>query len=203
MLGTTSTGIPSDDDLVYLMTHGIPGSAMPDFPNLSDEQKRAVGHHVRRLAYAALYAKRFQLLARDEDPDPKEVHEWTGKQLAVGDPLPLPANLKKPGPSALAHGKEIFMKNCAACHGPQGKGDGKDVGGLKLDNGRPTRLRDLAAGVYKGGASRTGCSPGSRSACRARRCRTCGYCRRRTGPTWYTSSGPCPASNRVRRAHRR
>jgi len=151
MLGTTSAGIPSDDDLVYLMTHGIPGSAMPDFPNLSDEQKRAIGRHIRRLAYAALYSKRFQLLAKDEDPDPKEVHEWTAKQLTVGDPLPLPANLTNPGPNALGHGKEIFLKNCATCHGPEGKGDGKDVKDLKLDNGRPTRPRDLAAGVYKGG----------------------------------------------------
>jgi mono/diheme cytochrome c family protein len=151
MLGTTSSGIPSDDDLVYLMTHGIPGTAMPDFPNLTNEEKRAIGRHVRRLAYAALYAKRFQLLAKDEDPDPKEVHEWTGKQLAVGEPLPLPTNLNSPGPGSVAHGKEIFLKNCAACHGPEGKGDGKDVGTLKRDDGRPTRPRDLARGVYKGG----------------------------------------------------
>jgi mono/diheme cytochrome c family protein len=151
MLGTTSTGIPSDDDLVYLMTHGIPGTAMPPFPNLADAEKRAVGRHVRRLAYAALYAKRFQLLAKDEDPDPKEVHEWTGKQLAVGDPLPLPPNLKNPGPAAITHGREIFQKNCATCHGEKGDGNGPGTKDLKRDDGRPIRPRDLAAGVYKGG----------------------------------------------------
>jgi mono/diheme cytochrome c family protein len=151
MLGTTSTSIPSDDDLVYLMRHGIPGSAMPDFPNLTDDERRAIAQHIRRLAYAGLYAKRFALLAKDEDPDPKEVHEWVAKQLTVGDPLPLPADLTHPGPDAISHGKEIFVKNCATCHGPEGKGDGKDVSTLKLENGRPTRPRNLAAGVYKGG----------------------------------------------------
>src|SRR5262249_1101341 len=63
----------------------------------------------------------------------------------------LPPNLANPGPEALAHGKEIFVKNCAACHGPEGKGDGKDVSTLKTDSGRPTRPRNLAAGIYKGG----------------------------------------------------
>jgi mono/diheme cytochrome c family protein len=151
MLGTTSTTIPSDDDLVYLMEHGIPGTAMPDFPNLTDAERRAVAQHVRRLSYAGLYGKRFALLAKDEDPDPKEVHEWVARQLAVGDPLPLPANLSQPGPNALAHGRETFLKNCATCHGPEGKGDGKDVKDMKRDDGRPIRPRDLAAGVYKGG----------------------------------------------------
>lgn len=151
MLGTTSTGIPSDDDLVYLMKHGIPGTAMPAFDNLSEEEQRAIAHHVRRLAYSGLYAKRYQLIARDEDPDPIEIHEWTAKQLVVGEPLDLPANLAKPGPAALAHGKEIFLKNCASCHGNEGKGDGKDVATLKNDNGVPTRPRDLARGIFKGG----------------------------------------------------
>lgn len=152
MLGTTSTSIPSDDDLVYLMRHGIPGTAMPEFPNLSDAECRAVAQHIRRLSYAGLYGKRFQLLAKDDDPDPKEVHEWTAKQLAVGEPLPLPANLNHPAANAIEHGRVIFQKNCATCHGPEGKGDGKDVKDLKReDNGWPTPPRDLAAGVYKGG----------------------------------------------------
>lgn len=151
MLGTTSTTIPSDDDLVYLMEHGIPGTAMPPFPELNDAERRAVAWHVRRLSYAGLYAKRFALLARDEDPEPKEVHEYVAKQLAVGEPLELPKNLNQPGPNALAHGRDIFLKNCATCHGPEGKGDGKDVKDMKRDDGRPIRPRDLAAGVYKGG----------------------------------------------------
>jgi mono/diheme cytochrome c family protein len=151
MLGTTSTSIPSDDDLVYLMRHGIPGTAMPPFEDLSDPERRAIAQHIRRLTYAGLFGKRFQLLAKDEDPDPKEVHEWVAKQLAVGDPLPLPANLTHPGPKSVEKGRAIFQKNCATCHGPEGKGDGPGVKDMKTEYGRPTRPRDLAAGVYKGG----------------------------------------------------
>jgi cytochrome c oxidase cbb3-type subunit I/II len=151
MLGTTSTGIPSDDDLVYLMKHGIPGTAMPPFENLNDEQRRAIAQHIRRLAYAGLYGKLWKQAAKDEEPDPTEIHQRTAKQLTIGDALPLPPNLANPSPESLAHGKEIFLKNCAACHGPEGKGDGKDVSTLKTDSGRPTRPRNLASGIYKGG----------------------------------------------------
>ena len=151
MLGTTSTGIPSDDDLVYLIQHGIPTTAMPPFPNLNDEQSRAIAQHIRRLAYSGLYTKLYKQAAKDEDPDPTEIHTRTAKQLVVGDSLELPGNLGDPGPGAIAHGKKIFLENCKACHGPEGKGDGEGVSSLKNENGRPTRPRDLARGVYKGG----------------------------------------------------
>jgi putative copper resistance protein D len=32
----------------------------------------------------------------------------------------------KPSAAALKQGKAIFDKNCARCHGPEGKGDGKE-----------------------------------------------------------------------------
>jgi mono/diheme cytochrome c family protein len=151
MLGTTSTGVPSDEDLMYLIGHGIPGTAMPDFPMLTDDERRAIAQHVRRLAYSGLYAKLWKQAAKDEDPDPIEIHQRTAKQLTVGTTLELPPNLMHPSPDAIAHGREIFQANCKACHGPEGKGDGKDVSTLKLENGRPTRPRDLARGIYKGG----------------------------------------------------
>jgi mono/diheme cytochrome c family protein len=150
-LGTSSTGIPSDNDLVYLMKHGIPGTAMPEFPNLNDDQARAIATHLRRLTYVGLYAKRFQLLAKDEDPDPKEVHQWTAKQVVVGESLPLPANLTHPGPGAIEHGRQIFQSSCATCHGATGDGNGPGTKDLKDEFGRPTRPRDLARGIYKGG----------------------------------------------------
>jgi mono/diheme cytochrome c family protein len=151
MLGTTSNGIPSDDDLVYLMRHGIPGTAMPPFENLKEDQCRAIAGHIRRLAYAGLYGKLFKQAAKDEDPDPTEIHQRTAKQLAIGDPLPLPPNLADPGPGAVEHGKAIFQQNCATCHGATGDGNGPGTKDLKTENGRPTRPRDLARGVYKGG----------------------------------------------------
>jgi mono/diheme cytochrome c family protein len=151
MLGTTSTGVPSDEDLMYLIQHGIPGTAMPDFPKLDEPQRRAIAQHVRRLAYSGLYAKLWKQAAKDEDPDPIEIHQRTAKQLTIGSSLELPANLMHPGPGAIAHGKKIFISNCASCHGT--KGDGKDVTnpGMKREDGSPIKPRDLARGIYKGG----------------------------------------------------
>lgn len=149
MLGTTSTGIPSDDDLVYIIKRGIPGSAMPSFDTLSNEERMSLAQHIRRLTYAGLYAKLFKQAAKDEDPDPIEIHTRTAKQLVIGDKIELPPELDHPTPAAIAHGKEIFLKSCNACHGNEGRGDGKKE--MKNENGRPTRPRDLARGIYKGG----------------------------------------------------
>jgi mono/diheme cytochrome c family protein len=151
MLGTTSTGVPSDEDLMYLIRHGIPATAMPDFPLLTDDERRAIAQHVRRLAYSGLYAKLWKQAAKDEDPDPIEIHQRTARQLTVGNPMEFPPNLMHPGADAVVHGREIFQKNCASCHGPKGDGKGVTNKDMKRDDGRPILPRDLARGVYKGG----------------------------------------------------
>lgn len=68
-----------------------------------------------------------------------------------GNPLPGLADWKDkkdPVPNnaqALAQGKEIFMKNCSPCHGPEGKGDGPQ--GLALDP-KPRNMTDAAEFQY-------------------------------------------------------
>jgi len=44
-------------------------------------------------------------------------------------------------PQALAAGKTMYVKYCAACHGPGGKGDGRMAAALKT---KPTDLTQLA-----------------------------------------------------------
>src|SRR5262245_61200255 len=53
-LVTTANGVPTDDDLMSVFRHGIPGTAMPPFAELSDAELRAVVGHVRRLTAAGL-----------------------------------------------------------------------------------------------------------------------------------------------------
>ena len=53
---------------------------------------------------------------------------------AYGPPQDGGAALKNPVPvnaTTLAEGKQLFTKNCASCHGPLGKGDGKAGAELK------------------------------------------------------------------------
>jgi mono/diheme cytochrome c family protein len=150
-LATTTNNVPTEGDLAYVIKHGIPGTSMPAFDTLTDDERRALARHVRRLAHAGLYAKLYERAKRDEDPDILEISAQTAKQLTPGEPLAIPTDLPEPDADSIARGQVTFAKNCATCHGPQGKGDGPQVKDMKNDNGWPTRPRDLARGVFKCG----------------------------------------------------
>jgi mono/diheme cytochrome c family protein len=148
---STTNGIPTDDDLTYIISHGIPGTAMPDFGHLSVNERLAIARHVRLLATRGLYCKLYARAAKDEDPECAEIHTKTLKQLAPGTVLAIPSDLPASTPESIARGRVLFANNCATCHGPKGAGDGRDVSKLKLENGQPTKPRDLARGIFKGG----------------------------------------------------
>lgn len=148
---STTNGIPTDDDLLYIIAHGIPGTGMPSFDQLAVGERQAIARHVRLLAAAGMYAKLYKRAAKDEEPEPAEIHTQMIKQLAPGPVLEVPNDLPAATPESLARGRAIFTKNCATCHGPQGAGDGPQVKGMKNDNGQPTKPRDLARGIFKGG----------------------------------------------------
>jgi len=56
-LATTTNAVPTDDDVMYVIKHGIPGTSMPAFDTLTDDERRALARHVRRLAHGGLYAR--------------------------------------------------------------------------------------------------------------------------------------------------
>lgn len=158
-LATTINNIPADDDLLYVIRHGIPGTAMPSFDHLPEGDARAIVSHVRWLAHAGTYSFLFRRAKKDEDePDVEEISKQTAKLIQPGPPVELPADLPEPTPESIARGKKTFGLNCAICHGPEGKGDGPNVKDMKDDppekrgSGRPTKPRDLARGVFKGGS---------------------------------------------------
>jgi mono/diheme cytochrome c family protein len=59
-----------------------------------------------------------------------------GPPPSLGD-NPLPAS-----DAVVTRGKPLYEANCAACHGPQGRGDRPGAAGL---NPRPPDLRGAAA----------------------------------------------------------
>jgi mono/diheme cytochrome c family protein len=160
-LVSTTNGMPCDDDIFHVISHGIPGTAMPAFGDsaeaerkLSDAERRALVGHVRRLAVAGLYAKLWKRAAKDEDPEPAEIHTQVMKQLAPGPMLAVPNDFPEPTNESIERGKKIFGANCATCHGPTGAGDGPQVKDMKNDSGQRTKPRDIARGVFKGGGDR-------------------------------------------------
>ena len=125
---TTASGeIPTDDDLLHVIAEGMPGTAMPAWKaKLSDAERRDVVAYVKSFSSFFAGAK--------------------AKTIAIG---------KAPGggDQALADGKATFAKlECAKCHGPNGRGDGKSAPTLKDDWGHPIRAADLTENwKFRGG----------------------------------------------------
>ncbi len=145
---TTPNAMPCDDDFHRLLKNGIPGSAMPKFDQLKEEEVQALIDHVRTLARAGVF-ERWRRKALKEDPDDPDLAGAAKKvepEVAVLPPVVLPP---LPKVQSLANGKKIFDVSCAQCHGPLGKGDGTQE--QKTDDGTPIRPRDLTTGTYKGG----------------------------------------------------
>ncbi len=108
----TATGcLPTDEDLMNIVTNGIPKSFMPSHRVLVQKDREAV------VAYLKTFTKRW----KEEEPCKK-----------IGDSKPLWV-----GSSASAEkGKTVYKEmKCWECHGEKGLGDGPKADRLKDDWG--------------------------------------------------------------------
>lgn len=127
---TTSTGcLPVDDDLLRVLSNGIPRSYMPSFDDVPLDERKAV------IQYIKTFAKRW----KEEEACP-------------------PMVVKKPdfvgSPESIAKGKELFKKmKCWECHGEFGRGDGPKSDNLKDDWGMKAYPFDFTSGATKMGFS--------------------------------------------------
>jgi mono/diheme cytochrome c family protein len=132
-LVSTWEGIPTDEDLFRTISRGMPGSAMPSWAHLPERTRWGLVHYVKSFSKTPLK------VAEAHNPaSPLE------SGAGVIQPPPEPPYT----PAAAGHARDLFLQNCAACHGASGKGDGQQE--MKDSKGFPTRPRDLTAGVFKG-----------------------------------------------------
>lgn len=146
---TTQNRMPTDADLLAVLNRGIPGSSMPSFESLSDDDKQLLIAKVRSLARAGLAAKIARKLA--EDYDLAEHYSTVAKLVEPGPSIEFPATFGEPTEASLANGKKIFTQRCISCHGPEGKGDGNPA--VPNDEGRLVKTKNLTLGIYGGGNS--------------------------------------------------
>lgn len=126
---TTPTGnLPTDADLLKIITEGIPRSGMPSHEDVSLNERQAV------IEYIKTFSKRWA----EEEP---------GTPIKVGKP---------PGYVGTAasnvRGKDLYTKvGCDKCHGPTGLGDGPSAPELKDNWGDKIVPFDFTSGTLKGG----------------------------------------------------
>jgi mono/diheme cytochrome c family protein len=144
-VGTTRSGLPTDDDLSAAIRHGMLPAMMPPWPQLSDGEVKSLALAVRHLAVDGRVADK---LRRDPSFPREKAEAMAHGALDSGPVIVLPP---RPPTLDLARGKMFYETNCAACHDPDGRGKLRDD--LVDNDENPITARDLTSGVFKGGDS--------------------------------------------------
>src|SRR5215471_5913970 len=137
---TPGTALPIDEDLFNTVTRGMPGSSMPSFTYLSEQERRDAVQYIKYLtAYTNASGKwinRFEAAAAN------------GELAAPITVPPEPAVTVQ----SIAEGARLFSKlNCVMCHGETGAGDGPNASSLKDTQGLFLPPRDFNTGAFRGG----------------------------------------------------
>jgi DMSO reductase family type II enzyme heme b subunit len=152
-LVTTANHIPSDKDMMNMLIRGMPGSAMFAVGHLGDTERKELIAHVRRLIRDGL-EERLRREAKEfgEEVVPEELAKTLDSRTRPGTAIEIPREWPASGRESVARGRDLYLKQCATCHGTSGKGDG--VQEQRDESGVPIRPRDFTRGVFKGGSQR-------------------------------------------------
>lgn len=119
---------PTLEDVFKTITDGVPGSMMPAFKSLPEDERWALVHHVMRLG---------------------ELQDEVSTAIAV----PKEPEITD---ARIANGKQLYTKlKCGTCHAVDGMGDGPSSLTLKNDAKERIYPTNLTQGIFKGGAKGT------------------------------------------------
>jgi mono/diheme cytochrome c family protein len=105
---TESGQPPTDDDLMRVVTRGIPGTAMPAWSHLSERERRLVVAFIKKFTDA----------------------------FATTPTVEAPAKSVERSDAVVARGREVYRAaKCWECHGEAGRADGPSAATLKDDAG--------------------------------------------------------------------
>lgn len=147
---STLSGIPSHHDLETTIRRGMPGSSMPPFDYLTDDEIAQLAEDVIRLYRDGI---RDQLIAsmrvENDEIDETEIDEILEEMTAPGETVVVPP-IGTSSVDKIALGRRIYDRmGCVHCHGEDGSGPSDTL--LIDDEGRLTSSRDLAYEPLKGG----------------------------------------------------
>jgi DMSO reductase family type II enzyme heme b subunit len=156
-LVSTNNNVPTREDLHAVLLRGMPGSSMPPWGHLSQQDRDALVDEIMRMRTEGareLYTKTLkddegltdeELSAEDVQAD---IQEYVDEFTTPGESTEVPES-GTPNADSLARGKEAYARfTCVQCHGETGRGDG--AAAMVDDEGMPTRPRDFTLGIFKG-----------------------------------------------------
>jgi mono/diheme cytochrome c family protein len=152
--------LPLESDLLRTVTCGLPGSSMPGFPLLPEIERQDVVRYVLHLAKLGLANRRVAAEIADEGTSIEEVRRSTLPKLRDEIEESV-ASLRRVSaapesattPESVDRGRALFEKQCAACHGARGVGDGTSSHTLRDWQDAAIRPRDFTSGVFRAGST--------------------------------------------------
>jgi mono/diheme cytochrome c family protein len=149
-LVSTLNAAPTPEDLEVVMRQGMPGTSMPSYEDLSEDQRRLLADEVLRLHREGVGDAFVRALEREgEETDEEEIREVVELCTTPGEVV-KPPRIGPPDPPSVARGEAMYTSlGCHNCHGEDGVGASDTF--LFDDKGRPARPRDLVHEPLKGG----------------------------------------------------
>jgi len=127
---TPSGQLPTDEDLMRIVTEGISRSGMPSHTDVAETDRRSVVEYIKTFS------------DRSEQDGP-------GEPLPIGDAPALVGSEE-----STERGRVVYeTMRCAICHGDGGRGDGSAAAGLQDSWGDATVPFDFTSGPVKGGST--------------------------------------------------
>jgi DMSO reductase family type II enzyme heme b subunit len=156
-LVSTNNNVPTREDLHAVLLRGMPGSSMPPWAHLSQQDRDALVDEVLRIWAEGTRESYIRQLKEDEaltdeeiaaDDVQQEIQDYVDELTTPGESTEVPT-AGDATQESIARGKEAYAKfACIQCHGETGRGDG--AAAMVDDEGMPTRPRDFTLGIFKG-----------------------------------------------------
>lgn len=149
-LVSATNGVPTLGDLERVIRLGMPGTSMPGYETLTQDQRMLLAREVLRLHQQGIRDQFIAMLEeQDEEVDEEEARDVVQSRTTPRNTVHVP-EIDDSDIHAAARGRQIYLQQgCDKCHGDRGEGAADSI--LFDDMDEPTRARDLVHEPFKGG----------------------------------------------------